>query len=1097
MIRPHVVLLGWMLVTAAFMVATSTPVAAQTPEQARRFDIPAEPAAQALNEWARQAGTQIVFPYDAVQGRSTPAVNGQFTPQQALEQLIRPLGLTVSSSNGTTTILARAPATVSAQAASPKTLATITVTGSRIKRPGYDTLESMSTTYSEQIENRGYTNVLQALQATPGFGVPGSSPFGDEQGRLSIGQSYANFFGLGSQRTLTLVNGQRFVSSNAAGTVGANASPGSQVDLNLIPVDLIQRIETVAIGGAPVYGSDAIAGTVNIILKDHFQGLAATAQYGVSAKGDAHNSMLSVLMGGDFDNGRGNAVISAQYTHQQPLIYADRFNLLYALPNPAYAGPNGGIPAVLFYPDIHFDFMTEGGLPYDGSVIDIPGLHYPGVYPNGNYIFNSSGQPLRFAPNGQLVPMDFGTIVNSAGGGGLSIPLYSSGGDGVNAADHFGLLAGSTRKILNGIAHYDLTPNVRAYINTEYAHTFAVFPSDLTSIIAPGIINSPSLTFSVDNPFLSSQARQIIEANGLSTFNLARNMNDVVDRNPATLDMNVYRVVTGLKGTFDAFGNQWSWDVSYNDGVSRSTSHDTYVDPAKLALAADAVRDASGNIVCASGGDCVPIDLFGENAFSDAAAAYVTDRAIVTTRNTMRDWEADVSGALPFAIATNDPVKIALGYERRTETAETDPGQAAQVGDQLDGVPGYTPVSGGYTIKAVYGEALIPVVSDDERLAWVKNASVDLAARHVDNSINGGALTWSAGGRFQPRFSGLANGLELRGVFMHAIRAPSITELFEPSSGDLVGITDPCDAGNYTSGPDPAARAVNCAAALAAVGAPAPQKFHSTTGSISQAGTTSGNPNLQNETANSWSFGIVYQPVEIPRFRASLDWDNISLKNGIELLGIDDILDACYDSTNYPNNAACGRFSRLTAAQAQSPRVAGDIAAGYREGYINSANYNLSGAILSAEYVSPLPHDKGVLNLSGSVFYRNHFNVVDFAGSAPTRDAGTIGYPKVRATLNAGYSWHRFDTEWQVQWTSGVVIDNTATIDNYPDYFIPPYTLVNATFGFKITPDVNIKFIVNDVFNKMLPEVALEQRAFSIYNPIGRTYMLRLTASVF
>lgn len=1075
------------------------------PSETRAFDIPAGPLSNSLDQFAAQSGWHVEYDRTLVRGHSAARYQGTAPVLVVLEDLLAGSGLTFHVSAPGTVIVGGAESTAaaptSAASSAPGTqstqLATITVTGSRIQRPGYDTLESISVTHAEQIENRGYTNALQALQATPGFGAPGSSPLSDSQGRLSIGQSFANFFGLGSQRTLTLVNGQRFVSSNAVGTNGTNASPGSQVDLNLIPVDLIQRIETIAIGGAPVYGSDAIAGTVNIILKDHFEGLEATGQYGVSAKGDARSRMLSVLMGGNFDDDRGNAVVSAEYVHQDPLIFSDRYGLTYALPNPADTGPQDGISSVLFYPNVRFDFMTEGGLPYDGSILDIPGLHYPGLYPNGNYIFNASGQPLRFDQDGQLVPMDFGTVVNSAGGGGLSIPLYSSGGDGVNAADHFGLLTGSTRKVVNGIAHFDLTPNVRAFINAEYAHTNAVLPSDLTSIIAPGIVNSPSLTFSVDNPFLSTQARQIIEANGLTSFNLGRNLNDIVDRNPATLDMNVYRVVLGLKGTFQAFGNKWSWDASYNDGVSRAISHDTYVDPTRLALAIDAVRDASGNIVCASGGDCVPIDLFGQNAFSDAAAAYVTDRAEATTRNTMRDWEANISGGLPFALATDDPVKINLGFERRTETGQTDPDAAFRTGDQLDGVPGYTAVSGSYTIKALYGEALVPIVSDAEQLPWAKTASVDLAARHVDNSINGSALTWSAGGRFAPRFSGWASGLLFRGVFMHAIRSPSITELFEPSAGGLFPVDDPCDAGNYASGPNPGARTANCQAALSAAGAPPPQDFHSTTRSISVAGLTSGNANLENETAKSWSVGVVYQPVEFPQFRVSLDWDNISLKNGIESLGIGNILDACYDSTNYPNNAACSRFRRLTAAEAASPRVPGDIAPGFQQGFINSASYELSGAILAAEYVSPLPHDRGVLNLSGSVFYRNHFDVVDFSGGAETHAAGTIGYPRVQATLNAGYSWHRFDTEWQARWTSGTVIDNTATIEDYPDYFIHPYALVSATFGYKITPNVNIKFIVNNVFNKQLSEVALEERSFSLYDPLGRTYMLRVSADVF
>lgn len=979
-------------------------------------------------------------------------------------------------------------------------LSPIVITGTRIDRPGYDTLESISVTTSKQIEDRGYTNVLQALQATPGFGAPGSSPLSSQQSRFSIGQSFANYFGLGSQRTLTLVDGQRFVSSNSL--AAGNASPGSQVDLNLIPVGLIDHIETVAIGGAPVYGADAIAGTVNIILKDHYQGMQATAQYGVSDRGDARNRLYSVLMGGNFDEDRGNAVISVTHSEQDPLIFSDRYGLIEPLANPADTGPNDGIPASIFNPDTHLDFFTEGGLPYDGSILDIPGLHYPGLYPNGNYIFNSSGQPLRFDSNGQLVPMDFGKITSAANlGGGASVPLYSQGGDGVDAARHFGLLAGTKRTMFNGIAHYDLTSNVRASVNTMYAHTTAVLPSDLTSIIAPNLLNSPSLNFSVDNPFLSDQARGIIQANGLTSFNLARNMNDIVDRTPATMDVDLYRVVAGLNGTFSAFGNTWSWNASYNYGRSRSTSRDTYINPDRLLLAADAVRDASGNIVCASGGDCVPIDLFGENAFSTAAANYVTDHGTAISTNTEKDFVTDLSGPLPLNIAGADPVRFNLGYERRSEDAKFEPDLVFMTGDQLDGVPGATPISGGFTTNEIYGEAFVPVISNDENVSWLKSMNFDLAARNVDNSINGSALTWSAGGRIAPRFSGWADGLLFRGVYTRSIRAPAITELFLPASGVLGAIVDPCDAGQVTLGPDPAVRQANCAAALAAVGAPAPGNFNSTTRTISVAGISSGNANLKNEAARSWSVGMVYQPVEHPQFRFSADWSHIALKNGIELLGINDILAACYDSTSYPNSA-CSEFTRLTAAQATSPRTTGDIAAGYHEGYVNTASIDFSGLILAGQYDAALSdifhglHDAGDIDVKATLFHRIHFGVADIAGQAPVEEAGTTGAPKYRAALDLGYNWHDFDTEWNVLWTDSVVIDNTATIENYPEYRIPSYTLVNATFGYQLTDQLHLQFVVNNVFNKSLPLVALEQRAFSVYDPIGRAYMLRLTATL-
>jgi outer membrane receptor for ferrienterochelin and colicin len=157
----------------------------------------------------------------------------------------------------------------------------IIVTGSRIKRPNYDTIEPTIVIDSAQIESRGFETLGQALNEQPSFGVPGASPVGGQAGSFGSGQSFVNFLGLGSQRTLTLVNGRRFVSSNTASIFGPTAA-GTQVDLNAINTKLIDRVETIAIGGAPIYGSDAIAGTINVILKRNYQGIDIDAQNGIS-----------------------------------------------------------------------------------------------------------------------------------------------------------------------------------------------------------------------------------------------------------------------------------------------------------------------------------------------------------------------------------------------------------------------------------------------------------------------------------------------------------------------------------------------------------------------------------------------------------------------------------------------------------------------------------------------------------------------------------------------------------------------------------------------------------------------------------------------
>src|SRR3984957_19343341 len=194
-------------------------------------------------------------------------------------------------------------------------LAEIVVTGSRIARPELERLQPTQVITADYFDKRSFTNVIQALNEQPTFGEPDSSLVGG-QSSFGVGQSFANFFSLGSQRTLTLVDGRRFVPANSPSIFGATGNGGEQVDLNVIPTLLIDRVETIAVGGAPIYGSDAIAGTVNIILKHSFEGLILDAQGGISGQGDAGQARVRLLAGKNFGGDRGNITLSAELANQ-------------------------------------------------------------------------------------------------------------------------------------------------------------------------------------------------------------------------------------------------------------------------------------------------------------------------------------------------------------------------------------------------------------------------------------------------------------------------------------------------------------------------------------------------------------------------------------------------------------------------------------------------------------------------------------------------------------------------------------------------------------------------------------------------------------
>ena len=1084
------------------LVLSSLLSSAAIAQQKQSFDIPAEGAAAAIQRWAQQSGLQVFAAEDDLRGIRTNAVHGDYAAVEAAQLLIAGTGLEViASGENTITIRRTRPASPSSGAGDDKfsnlaseSLMEILVTGSRIKRPNYDTLQATVVTEAAELERRAYTNVGQALEATPGFMQSDSSPLSTTQSTQTVGQTFVNFFGLGSQRTLTLVNGRRFVSSNSASSRGG--IPGSQVDLNTIPAGLVERIETVAIGGAPVYGSDAIAGTVNVILRDDFEGIQGSAVYGVTDEDDAQTEAYRLLMGGNFAEDRGNAVISVEYNEQKGLMMRDRTDVADFWDNPDDTGPADGIPSQVAVRRFRYGILTDGGLPMNPAV-PLAGFVHPALFPNGNYVFDSSGTPLQFGANGDLVPFHRGTLIFDAGTGA---PIIQDGGDGMDPSRRLPLLAPTKRTLINGMAHYDVAPAVRLFTEASFAHTEGVEQSEIIALAEPAVFNGPALTYSVDNPFLTSQARSTLIANGLTDFVIARNLSDLLDRTPGTTEVDLYRIVAGFQGDFPSFGGEtWSWDIAYNYGRSRSTSSLEFINEDRLLEAIDAIPDGSGGIVCASGNpDCAPLNLFGENNFSNAALDYVTDPSRGISTNTLEMVTANLSGRLPFGIA--EPISFNVGYEHRREAAAFDPDALQENGVLLTGGGfGFEGISGSFETDEVYSELVVPVISDQQNLPIVKSLSVEGAVRYVDHSLTDTATTWSGGLRIAPRLPGWGDGLLFRGVFTHAIRSPAVTELFLGKSPVATGLTDICNQDSYNQGINPAVREANCRAALAAVGGPAPEAFDETTDLASVVGTQSGNPNLENEEADSWSVGIVYQPVEHPQLRFAADWSNIRLEGGIEDLPIGQLMLACYDSPDFPNVGACGQFHRLTAAEAaaqQGPaRIAGDVANGFKTGYINTSKIEFEGLIVEAGYSLELPSVASSLHFGTKLFYMDEFRTTSFAGVPSDNSAGLIGVPRVRLNFDVGYSWRNIDLGLQARWTDKVIFDRNNTIEDVPFNQVDAYTLLNGSIGYRFSDKVSFLVSIDNLTNKEMPFEALINRAVAQYDLIGRRYFATVRAN--
>ena len=491
---------------------------------------------------------------------------------------------------------------------SDEKLQEVVITGSRIARPDLDRLEPTTVVTGELFDQRGYTDVGQALQELPAFGIQPSSAVNQQSG-FGIAQSFVDLYSLGSQRTLTLINGRRFVSSSTASLFNGATSPGQQVDLNVVPTKLIERVETISVGGAPIYGADAIAGTVNIILKKNFQGLDLDAQTGVSNAKDGWNYRFRALGGLNFADGRGNVTGVAEVNKSDGLLGTSRANVANDLgfeapltPGPfkTVLMPNGAVPSV-----------STSGMPLVDDVFFAPAF---GLTTQQFGVNNASGQPLAWSPGSStLTPYNLGTQTGN--------PIFWDGGDGIRLSQFTNLLSPQKRVNLDTLGNFKFTDHFAAFaegwFSEEHATNLISQPAYNTAIFGglPGTVTD-NFIISVNNPFLSAADRTTIQ-NALNAYGANFPFGGPVDPNwnnshfyvsrastdlqsgAAVVDQVVARGVLGINGDFALGARSYTWEIATNYGYSRDTNHTPLYVFQNVQNALNATRDASGNIVCA------------------------------------------------------------------------------------------------------------------------------------------------------------------------------------------------------------------------------------------------------------------------------------------------------------------------------------------------------------------------------------------------------------------------------------------------------------------------------------------------------------------
>jgi iron complex outermembrane recepter protein len=944
---------------------------------------------------------------------------------------------------------------------------TIIVTGSRIPRRNLDTGQPTLVLDNQLIEQRGYNTIADALQDLPSFGVPGSSRAGQQAGAFGSGQNFVNFFGIGDQRTLVVVNGRRFVSSNTASIFGPTGA-GIQVDLNVIPTLLVDRVETIAIGGAPIYGSDAIAGTVNVITKRDFDGLQLDTQYGISERGDARDFRVRGLAGTNFADGRGNITIAGEYNDQRGLTFdarpGRRLNSFFTTPLDDSPFDN------VYIGDRRIPALSEFGVPLVTDVI-FPGIlnSFPlspeqasdfGIQPS---VTDAAGRPLVFDEAGNLVPIDFGqrtgNLINFNGGNGFALPGN--------------LLTPVRRYLATALAQFELSEGTRLFGEAWYANSkgnqLRDQPVYNTGLFGPAGTPDGNISLRLDNPFLSPAARTTI-ANALATnpasdapdsFYLGRANTDLVSGAGAST-VELYRFVAGVESQFEAFGRNLTAQVVGNYGRSTTRGRERVLVQQNFENAINAVRDASGNIVCAPGAvnaniqtlssTCAPINPFGQQ-ISQAARDYVTAIADPTARNTQWVVTASLSGEL-FDV-WGGALGFALGYEHRDEKARFDPGLFYRGELLADGTRGQfgrsvpiDPVAGGFNTDEVFGELNVPLIGPDQNIPLVHRFSVHGAARYIDNSLAGGDWTYTGDARWEP-----VEGVALRGNYTRSVRAPAVTELFNPTSATFETANDPCDQRFINGGPNPANRQANCAAAGL------PSGFNSNIVDFTSRGSLSGNPDLRNEIADAKTIGVILRPAFLPGFSATVDWVDIKVKRAIESLTATQVMEGCYDSPTFPS-PLCSNFTRDAAGQVTFIAT----------GYANAAETNFQGLVaqVTLQRDTPFLGAASKVNIVANYQYTDRLDTRVGEGDLTTL-RNSIGYSPHKATVNATYLNQGLAMTLQWLYFGKTRNDPDQPLEAYEFPTVKAVSYFNGSISYDVTRQLNLRFIVDNIFDKGLP----------------------------
>ncbi len=950
----------------------------------------------------------------------------------------------------------------------------IIVTGSRVTDPNLQLSSPVAAVGEEELTLRQTSNAEAFLRELPGAIPSVGSAVNNGNG----GASFVNLRGIGSVRNLVLLDGRRFVPADETG----------RVDLNNIPLAVIERTDILTGGATTTYGADAVSGVVNFITKKDFAGIQADASTTITEEGDGEIYRTELTIGANFDDGRGNAVFSVGYQDQKAVFQGDREFSLFNVSS--FSGNAGGssnsVPA---------NIVMSGPA---GSVVGQ---------------INEAGTDISEGVNSAAGPFNFNPF-----------NIFQTPFERYN---------------MYGSANYEISPAIEVY-------TQGVFSKQTVStIIAPGGSFFNTYQLNLNNPFIPDAiAQRFGDALGLSAaeFTAARNTafgQTLADGsvNPDYVEFGtqvrrrtieagtrnsdftttLFNMVVGARGSitddieYDLFATYGESErIQRQSGFARFQRLQNSliaVPDATAANGASCVQSTTAGTT--ADGLCVPINLFGlaGDLGGQAAQDYVFSLTQqVIDQSSIGTVQGTIFGDLPVNLFADTPINFAVGAEYREFTTSQVSDEASQTPGAVVGGGGADPnFTGSYDVFDVYGELIVPIL---EGVSFAEQLTLDLGGRYSNYELSSNEFTWKVGLTWEP-----TPGLTFRGNFQRAARAPNIGELFFPVTTGLSNLQiDRCQG-------DAPVNNAQLAAVCIAQGAPA---------AIVNAGgileppagqvnaTSGGNLQLDTEQAETWTVGAIFQPAAVPGLTVAIDYFNISIEDSIGSATIGDINTGCYDGVlDFNANPFCQLIQR-------SPTTGGLAGApnevpGFLQNLTNLGRLYTDGVDLRVNYGTDLS-DNLTLDLSFEGTWTNENVFQAIAGQSVERDC--VGFYSVncgsiqpefvfnqRTTLNF-MDEYSLSLRWR--YLSGVeqepldiadqgaaFIGNSSVFGDVDFTQIPAESYFDLTFQWDVMENVLFTTTITNLFDNQPAVVGsnIGTTAFnsgniypSSYDPLGRRY---------